>query len=244
VERVWRDYKGCRISLHCIHPCESSEALFHPHPWPSAMEIYDGIYEMRLGSGPGDVAPPVAATLLLSQGSQYEMVHPDGWHSVRPLGRPSMSLMVSGPPWDRTSPRSPYPLKGLPADRRKYILDFFSKTISPLKIEFGTVGARDHFARWLCGSGEQDYWQWMECREQEEEGPITATEFQYFREGSGFVADGVIRTNCGRFSKGFPVKGPPCGRCKGTRTFVTGECYRCLTCGKMDVLPQDFGGTQ
>jgi hypothetical protein len=49
-----------------------------------------------------------------------------------------------------------------------------------LTIEFDNQVALMHFASWLCGSGEQDYWMWQECREYEEpEGDITAVEFHY-----------------------------------------------------------------
>jgi len=39
--------------------------------------------------------------------------------------------------------------------------------------------AAEHFISWLCGQGEQDYWQWMETREGEEDGNITITNFKY-----------------------------------------------------------------
>src|SRR5205823_428108 len=62
VDRVFRDWsppgaaEGARyrISLHRIHPCAPAEALFHPHPWPSAMRIHSGTYEMGVGHGAGD----------------------------------------------------------------------------------------------------------------------------------------------------------------------------------------------
>ena len=75
-----------------------------------------------------------------------------------------------------------------------------------IKIEFDNPAAAKHFATWLCESGEQDYWQWMEYREQEAEGPITARIFDYHntkvvngKEKYGkFMADMTIRTRCGR----------------------------------------------
>jgi hypothetical protein len=40
--------------------------------------------------------------------------------------------------------------------------------------------AGEHFLHWLCGQGEQDYWLWMEYREQENvDGKITLTSFHY-----------------------------------------------------------------
>lgn len=98
VERLWRDFDGNRILLHRIHPCLSGGALFHPHPWPSAVVVLDGGYEMGLGQGPDEPKHP-AATLLLAPGSRYEMLDPLGWHWVRPGSGPSLSLMVTGPVW-------------------------------------------------------------------------------------------------------------------------------------------------
>lgn len=125
VERMWCDWEGYRVYLHRIHPCAPGEALFHPHPWPSAMHVLSGMYEMTVGYGPGKQAPPVASTLLLPSGTRYEMVHPDGWHAVRPIDVPAYSLMITGKPWDRWSPKSDKPLGSLTPQERSQILDFF-----------------------------------------------------------------------------------------------------------------------
>jgi hypothetical protein len=82
-----------------------------------------------------------------------------------------------------------------------------------LQIKFANEEAAIHFASWLCGAGEQDYWQWMECREDEEDGDITATSFHYHgqedetkaqddeeRYGE-FMCDNIIRTTCGRLDE-------------------------------------------
>lgn len=82
-----------------------------------------------------------------------------------------------------------------------------------LKMEFANEDAAHHFALWLCEQGEQDYWLWMEYREQEESGNITATSFHYHgpedeskaqtdpaRYGT-FLCDNTIRTSCGRLDK-------------------------------------------
>jgi hypothetical protein len=50
---------------------------------------------------------------------------------------------------------------------------------SKVEIEFDNPKAAEHFLSWLCGQGEQNYWLWMECREQEEKGNITAISFDY-----------------------------------------------------------------
>ncbi len=116
VERLWIPFEEqFRLYLHRIHPC--IQALFHPHPWPSAVRIVDGRYEMGLGYG--KEAPPEAARLILSSGSEYEMIDPDCWHSVRPLQCSTISFMVSGLPWSRPSPgrhRSTKPLSNSGVD--------------------------------------------------------------------------------------------------------------------------------
>src|SRR4029079_13314692 len=84
-----------------IHPCEPKDALFHPHPWPSAMRVLDGIYEMAIGYGPGAALPPVAARIITRGDLRYEMTDRDGWHYVRPIERPAMTIMVTGKPWER-----------------------------------------------------------------------------------------------------------------------------------------------
>jgi hypothetical protein len=48
-----------------------------------------------------------------------------------------------------------------------------------VKIQFASKHAAEHFMEWLCGSGEQEYWNWMEYREDEEDGDITAIELDY-----------------------------------------------------------------
>jgi hypothetical protein len=106
VERLWTTFeKDYRLYLHRIHPCEVP--LYHPHPWPSAVKIVSGEYEMDVGYGPGEVMPPVAMTLRLGPGSYYEMIDRDGWHSVKPLLTPTLSVMVTGRPWNRWSPAPP-----------------------------------------------------------------------------------------------------------------------------------------
>jgi hypothetical protein len=62
-----------------------------------------------------------------------------------------------------------------------------------LIIKFTNPKIAEHFKAWLCGAGEQYYWTWMECREEEEEGDITALDFDY-QNGN------VIETKCGRLS--------------------------------------------
>jgi hypothetical protein len=131
VERLWRRWGDYRISLHRIHPCAAGEALFHPHPWPSAMRILSGEYEMAVGHGKGEEEPPIAARLIASGQFCYEMTDPDAWHYVRPIGGPSWSLMVTGKPWGRPAPRADKPLRPLTSEQREEILEFFRQHYGP-----------------------------------------------------------------------------------------------------------------
>lgn len=70
-------------------------------------------------------------------------------------------------------------------------------------IKFDNEAAAEHFLHWLCGQGEQDYWLWMEYREQEEKGDITATGFDYWggtKSGKEFGKHPVI-ASCSRLDK-------------------------------------------
>jgi hypothetical protein len=127
VERVYTNYLGLRICLHRITTCDTGTALFHPHPWPSAMRIVAGAYEMNVGYGSGTDIPPTAATILLPAGSAYEMINSDGWHSVRPTTPFSLSLMISGKPWDRVTPKSNYQLSPLSMETKMEILNAFGR---------------------------------------------------------------------------------------------------------------------
>jgi hypothetical protein len=82
-----------------------------------------------------------------------------------------------------------------------------------IKIKFDNPEAAKHFTLWLCEQGEQDYWEWMRCREENESGNITATSFHYHgkedetkaktdpeRYGP-FMGDNIIRTTVGRLDK-------------------------------------------
>lgn len=103
VERLWCQLGKYRLYLHFIHPCEREEALFHPHPWPSAIHVIEGQYEMGMGFGSGLDKPEIFSTILTGGGMFYEMPHRDGWHYVRPLSVTS-SVMLTGEPWDREMP--------------------------------------------------------------------------------------------------------------------------------------------
>lgn len=130
VNRLWWEWGDYRINLHKIFPCET--ALWHPHPWPSAVKIFSGSYEMGLAYGDEKARYTVARTILC-EGSCYTMTEQLGWHYVRPIGEPSMSVMVTGKPWDTGNAK--HPGKGISHDplrdrERWEILEFFQKALS------------------------------------------------------------------------------------------------------------------
>ena len=134
VERLWLemhlDDKPLRVNLHRIHPCRVEDALFHPHPWPSAMHIYQGEYEMGIGVGEQVPAPLEAMKMVGQAGTSYSMTHPDAWHYVRALGSPVYTLMITGMPWPkcvrRPNPSPPKKKLGpLPEERRRELLSTF-----------------------------------------------------------------------------------------------------------------------
>jgi hypothetical protein len=67
---------------------------------------------------------------------------------------------------------------------------------SELTFKFESKEAVQHLKTWLSHRGEQDYWMWMECREDEESGPITGIDFDYSK-GS------VVPVQCGRIKDGY-----------------------------------------
>lgn len=76
--------------------------------------------------------------------------------------------------------------------------DDFDKHSETLVFKFDSVEAANHFKHWLCGQGEQQYWDWMECREQEKknkEKDITVLDFDYWSGTDEIVA------KCSRLDK-------------------------------------------
>lgn len=127
VKRLWKQEGDLRIYLHQIFPCEKEESLLHPHPWPSAMKVISGFYEMGVGYSDTNKEPIIASTLILPENSYYEMVDINSWHYVRPLENPSFSLMITGVPWKRESPKSSYPLRELQEDEKLIIFQEFER---------------------------------------------------------------------------------------------------------------------
>lgn len=125
VERVWRQWGDLRIYLHFIHPCPLEQALFHPHPWESAMGIHEGSYKMLLGYGSGETRPPARHLVILGPGSRYQMTDPDEWHCAAPDGGIAKTVMITGRRFERWSPRPRKPLLALAKGKVAEILEYY-----------------------------------------------------------------------------------------------------------------------
>ena len=102
VERLWMQYdKEHRLFIHVIHPTDEY-CLFHKHRWEGAFKMLRGSYEMGLSMSEKEVtneeahALPVVAKFIIAPGTYYEMTYTHGLHYVRPIGEPSLSLMMTG----------------------------------------------------------------------------------------------------------------------------------------------------
>ena len=80
---------------------------------------------MGVGYGILEEEPPVAAKMILSEGSCYEMVEQHGWHYVMPLKKPSLSLMVTGLPWEKNLKKEAKYFSELDLDSKTEILQLF-----------------------------------------------------------------------------------------------------------------------
>ena len=102
VERLWMQYDDVhRLFIHVIHPT-TEPCLFHKHRWPAAFKMIDGEYEMGISYSESEISSdeaykiPVISKFIMSEGSYYEMVNTHTLHYVRPLGKPSVSFMLTG----------------------------------------------------------------------------------------------------------------------------------------------------
>lgn len=84
------------------------------------MRVISGSYEMEVGYG--KEKPPIADQIVMGAGSEYEMTDPNGWHSVRPIDTPLLSLMVTGALWNRSSPKSDRALQPLSREQQMELL--------------------------------------------------------------------------------------------------------------------------
>jgi hypothetical protein len=135
VQRLWMPYEDkYRVYLHIIESiplhkrAAGEKPFFHLHPWPSAVMLLKGAYRMGVRSqwAPKDQLK----WMILSEGSSYEMTHPDDMHLVDPLDYDVMSLMVTEKPYNpppKILPTPPQP--ELPAVRAEMLLSGFKSLL-------------------------------------------------------------------------------------------------------------------
>jgi hypothetical protein len=191
VERIWRQWGENRISLHRIHPCDEGKALFHPHPWPSAIHVVSGRYEMGVSSYfyPSDESEKLEevtegpawtdchAKILMVPGSEYEMRSRDGWHYVRPLDAPSDSIMVSGPIYEPRvkMPHLPITKQGPLAPKRfDELFDMWKHRVHDMAdrrdppVECGTCGWEGRHSELASYEGESPYSRCPKCWDEDQ----------------------------------------------------------------------------
>ncbi len=142
VKRVWTQIDDeHRLYLHEIHPCEREEALFHAHPWKSAVHVLpigNGIYEhgvgMRNTYQVGFMSKPritfdICAMQQVYGEMYYQMTEKNAAHYVRPIGEPVYTLMLTGKAiWkEENKTNVTKKLEALAEDEKHRILDIFKK---------------------------------------------------------------------------------------------------------------------
>ncbi len=136
VERLWTQIGENRLFLHVIHPCLTDDALYHPHPWPSAVHVVaGGCYETGLGFRQDGKIHQISKMLLCGH-NYYEMLDPKGWHYVRPVSHTCLSVMLTGKPWmswewDVDLPKPEGKMPELSEERKREILIRFADHLSP-----------------------------------------------------------------------------------------------------------------
>ncbi len=131
VERMWFQYGEIRVCLHRIHKCnEATDALFHPHPWKSAVRIIKGSYEMGVGHSETNEMPVIDCHGVFPAGTCYQMIEPHAWHYVNPTSDYVYSLMITGEKYEREMPVVPEPdkkFRSLTVEEQNHILDVFKE---------------------------------------------------------------------------------------------------------------------
>lgn len=124
VKRLFTTIGNSRLYLHEIKPCDTKDALTHPHPWESAMHVLpfgEGIYEHGIGT-----KDEILCTQQVHGEMYYEMMSKDAYHYVRPIDEPVFTLMLAGPPkWNENSHKADKELTTLSDDEIRRVLDVF-----------------------------------------------------------------------------------------------------------------------
>lgn len=141
VKRLWVQLdEDHRLLLHEIHPCDSDEALLHPHPWQSAMHVLPigGVYEHGMGyrnerqiydsgiSLETETIDTMVSTQEVHGEMYYEMVDKQAIHYVRPMNSCVYTVMLTGPlEWPEHHHKASKELHPLSSDEKDRLLGIF-----------------------------------------------------------------------------------------------------------------------
>lgn len=127
-----------RLCIHKIFKCKNSNPLYHPHDWPSAMKILNGIYIMNVG-----VENAILSTVELCSGSYYEMSNFKSFHSVNPQTDSVLSLMLMG---NFYCNRLPFPK---PSEKQKSLSDDMRESMFLEVSKYLDARNRNIISEWL-----------------------------------------------------------------------------------------------
>lgn len=133
VDRLWKQVGHHRVCLHKIHPFDEGEPYFHSHKWPFAVKILKGSYLMGYGVAEGlgkALPPPVQKVIKLVKGDTYELLSELEWHYIKPVGKPSYSLAVTGPPFNLDEPKTHPQLRTIPHVEKNLLLGEFKSLLA------------------------------------------------------------------------------------------------------------------
>jgi len=129
VKRLFTTIGENRLYLHEIHPCDTKDALTHPHPWESAMHVLPtGISTYEHGIGTKN---SILCKQQVSGEMYYEMLDKDAYHYVRPFNGVVHTLMLAGPPkWKENSHKADKDLTTLSEEEFNRVLNIFKSSFN------------------------------------------------------------------------------------------------------------------
>lgn len=132
LERLWRritfnrhPYRLCLHRLRAAH--QQAESFYHNHPWPLAVKVIAGSYEMIYGFGE---KPSQTTKIILKAGDAYEMIDPQMGHAIKPLVDNSLTLMLIGSSWSKSRESLTTTFKPLAPSKKDKILKLFQNFYS------------------------------------------------------------------------------------------------------------------
>ena len=123
------------LYLHKLHYCgDKTHAYMHSHPWPCAVHVVQGGYEMGVGFSK-DLAdsPDALYTTRVYAGHSYEMNSADVWHYTKPIGD-TYSIMLVGRRWRKRRAQNTEPLNWLQRDQLRTFFEEWAPQITKRRV--------------------------------------------------------------------------------------------------------------